>query len=43
MGTTASVVDLKVGPDGALYYLARGSGGATGAFTKSNIQLMLRP
>ena len=25
--TTASVVDLKVGPDGALYYLARGANG----------------
>ncbi|MFL5338819.1 MAG: PQQ-dependent sugar dehydrogenase [Gemmataceae bacterium] len=29
--TTTSPVDLDVGPDGALYYLARGGGGAAGA------------
>ena len=29
-GTVAAVVDVHVGPDGAVYYLARGTGGASG-------------
>ncbi len=32
--TTASVVDLKDGPDGALYYLARGTGTSSGVVYK---------